>query len=205
MREFHAKASKKIKKVVQRLEQAMTDYTELLKYFGETNDKLQWEEFFLIFDRFFKQYKVAETQLAEIKEKKLKAEKAAAYKERMAKESDEKKRTRGPGGAPQEHKKKKKKKEKLLVARVMTSLKNRRDSEFIRQQMTGSMDKAKKTKKIRVSTGEDSLPPPPPPRGGGDEMPELTLPTPLGGKSKKKKKTQAEMIDAIAAKVSSNN
>jgi hypothetical protein len=179
MREFHSKASKKIKKMVVKLETALTDYAALLKYFGETNDKLQWEEFFLIFDRFFKQYKVAETQLDEIKEKKLKAEKAAAYKERMRLEAEEKqkKKAEGGSGGGSETKKKKKKKEKLLVARVMTSLRNRRDSEFIRQQMSGELDKAKKMKKTRPTEGYALK------------------------DSHRKKKSQAEMIDSIAAKV----
>jgi len=177
MREFHSKASKKIKKMVGRLETALTDYAALLKYFGESNDKLQWEEFFLIFDRFFKQFKVAENQLDEIKEKKLKAEKAAAYKERMRLETEEKQKKKVEGGGS-ETKKKKKKKEKLLVARVMTSLRNRRDSEFIRQQMSGELEKAKKMKKSK-------------PAGEGYALKDPS----------RKKKSQAEMIDSIAAKV----
>jgi len=185
MRDFHHKASKKIKKMSGRLEKANADYVSLLKFFGEANDKLQWEEFFLIFDRFFKQYKLAETQLAEIKEKKAKAEKAAPYKERMRLEAEEKKRTGGP-----EHKKKKKKKEKELVSRVMISLRNRRDSEYIRQQMSGNLDKAKKMKKMKekVQPGEGGLMTKE--AGGAGE-----------GKKKKKKKDPRDLVDSIADKL----
>jgi len=194
MREFHQKANKKIKKMVARLEQAQQEYAALLKYFGESNDKLQWEEFFLIFDRFFKQYKIAETQLEEIKEKKAKAEKAAAYKERMKNEAEEKKTKKAAGGGEfegGEHKKKKKKKEKQLVSRVMTSLRNRRDSEYIRHQMeTTNADKEKKHKKPKSKVPEGGLIT----KDGGVRMAESRP-------KKRRDKSQSAMVDAIADKM----
>eukprot|EP00456_Euglypha_rotunda_P014249 TRINITY_DN1444_c0_g1_i21.p1 TRINITY_DN1444_c0_g1~~TRINITY_DN1444_c0_g1_i21.p1 ORF type:complete len:181 (-),score=60.95 TRINITY_DN1444_c0_g1_i21:11-553(-) len=158
MREFHSKANKKITKISSRLDKTFEDYNALLKWFAiGAEEKMQWEDFFLIFDRFVKAYQVAEGQLEEIKQKKLKQAKMDAYKEKMEKEKAEakdKKTTGGDGGGEIKKKKKKPKKEHALVDRVMTSLRKRRDSEFIRMQMLGQVDKPKKMKKRRKKPTE---------------------------------------------------
>jgi len=153
MREFHAKANKKITKISSRLDKTVEDYNSLLKWFAiGAEEKMQWEDFFLIFDRFIKAYQVAEGQLEEIKQKKLKQAKMDAYKEKMEKEKAEAKAAKaagGEGGEVKKKKAKKPKKEHALVDRVMSSLKKRRDSEYIRMQMLGQIDKPKKMKKRR--------------------------------------------------------
>jgi len=150
MKDFYGKANKKIQKVNSKLEKTFEEYNSLLKYFAVgADEKMQWEDFFLIFDRFVKAYQSAEKQLEEIKERKAKQAKMDAYKEKMAQEKQElqKQKATGGGTAGMLGKPKKKKKKKALVDRVLTSLKNRRDSEFIRMQMLGQVDKAKKIKK----------------------------------------------------------
>jgi len=156
MREFHTKANKKITKISTRLDKTFEEYNSLLKWFAiGAEEKMQWEDFFLIFDRFIKAYQIAESQLEEIAQKKVKQAKMEAHKEKMDKEKEAAKAARaaGGGGDPDDEKKrgkkKKPKKEKALVDRVMTSLRKRRDSEFIRMQMLGQVDKPKKMKKRR--------------------------------------------------------
>jgi len=120
MREFYKMASKKITKINQKLDQTFADYANLLKYFAiEKDEKVQWEDFFLIFDKFVKSYESAEKQLEELKEKRQKAEKMQAYKEKMDKEKEEKKKSKGSsggggGGGGGDGGKKKKKKRKRL-------------------------------------------------------------------------------------------
>jgi len=119
MREFYKKAhSKKITKINQKLDKTFENYAALLKWFAiEKDEKIQWEDFFLVFDKFVKAYEVAEKQLEEIKEKKAKAEKMQAYKEKMDREKEEKKKSRKGGGGNDlsdrlEGKRKKKKRRK---------------------------------------------------------------------------------------------
>jgi hypothetical protein len=152
MREFYKTAHKKITKINTRLDKTFADYNDLLKWFAiEKDEKLQWEDFFLIFDKFVKSYEIAEKQLEENKEKRAKAEKMAAYKEKMEKEKEEKKRSKGSGGGADGGlgKKKKKKKKKALVDRLYVALRERRDSDFIRKEAKGQLDKGKKIKKVR--------------------------------------------------------
>jgi len=76
MREFHKMANKKISKIQQKLDKTFEEYASLLKWFAiEKDEKVQWEDFFLIFNKFVKGYELAEKQLEEIKEKKAKAKK----------------------------------------------------------------------------------------------------------------------------------
>jgi len=108
MREFHGKANKKISKISTRLDKTVEDYNSLLKWFAiGAEEKMQWEDFFLIFDRFIKAYQIAEGQLEEIKQKKLKQQKMDAYKEKMEKEKAEAKVQKDKGGDGGETKKKK--------------------------------------------------------------------------------------------------
>jgi len=151
MREFYKTAHKKITKINQKLDQTFQEYAALLKWFAiEKDEKIQWEDFFLIFDKFVKSYESAEKQLEELKEKRAKAEKMLAYKEKMDKEKEEKKKAKGQtvGGADG-GKKKKKRKKKALVDRLYVALRERRDSDFIRKEMKGQLDKGKKIKKVR--------------------------------------------------------
>jgi len=165
MKDFYGKANKKISKVNTRLEKTFEEYNSLLKYFAVgADEKMQWEDFFQIFDRFVKAYQSAEKQLEEIKERKQKQAKMDAYKEKMEKEKQElqKQKAAGGGGGGTAGGvgalgKKKKKKKKALVDRVLTSLKNRRDSEFIRMQMLGQVDKAKKIKKKKKKVKSEEL------------------------------------------------
>jgi len=163
MREFYKKAHKKITKINQNLDNIFAEYANLLKWFAiEKDEKLQWEDFFLTFDKFIKSYELAEKQLDEIKEKKVKAEKMAAYKEKVEKEKEEKKRTKQAksGGSKREGApiKKKKRKKKALVDRLYGALRERRDSEFIRLQMNGRLEKPQKIKKKRPKAGAPEVP-----------------------------------------------
>jgi len=160
MREFYKTAHKKITKINSRLDKTFADYNDLLKWFAiEKDEKLQWEDFFLIFDKFVKAYEVAEKQLEENKEKRAKAEKMQAYKEKMDKEKEEKKKSKGSGGGGGADgglgKKKKKKKKKALVDRLYVALRERRDSDFIRKEAKGQLEKGKKIKKVRKKAGAE--------------------------------------------------
>jgi len=214
MREFHGKANKKITKISARLDKTFEDYNSLLKWFAiGAEEKMQWEDFFLIFDRFVKAYQIAEGQLEEIKQKKLKQAKMDAYKEKVEKEKAEAKATKssgGGGGDSGEVKKKKKKpkKEHALVDRVMTSLRKRRDSEFIRMQMLGQVDKPKKMKKRRKKpTAEGGEPGPRRERGqsvkgifGRKKTTTDGLP-PKKKKTNKGTKTEADLVASISSKL----
>jgi len=161
MAEFYKTAHKKITKINSRLDKTFNDYNDLLKWFAiEKEEKLQWEDFFLIFDKFVKTYEQAEKQIEENKEKRAKAEKMAAYKEKMDKEKEEKKRSKGSGGGAEGGlgKKKKKKKKKALVDRLYVALRERRDSDFIRKEAKGQLDKGKKVKKVRKKATPEGAP-----------------------------------------------
>jgi len=99
MKDFYGKANKKISKVNTRLEKTFEEYNSLLKYFAVgADEKMQWEDFFQIFDRFVKAYQSAEKQLEEIKERKQKQAKMDAYKEKMEKEKQELQKQKAAGG-----------------------------------------------------------------------------------------------------------
>jgi len=216
MREFYKKASKKITKINTHLDSTFAEYGALLKWFAiEKDEKLQWEDFFLIFDKFIKSYELAEKQLDEIKEKKAKAAKMQAYKEKMDKEKEEKKKikgaskegaSRGDGGPI----KKKKRKKKALVDRLYGALRERRDSEFIRLQMNGQLEKPRKIKKKRKKAGGAEAPPPEgaPPAGGRRErsLSHKGMFGKKGGTAKKSgtnkgSKTEQELISSISSKM----
>jgi len=173
MREFYKMASKKITKINQKLDQTFAEYASLLKWFAiEKDEKVQWEDFFLIFDKFVKSYEVAEKQLEELKEKRAKAEKMQAYKEKMDKEKEEKKKAKGQkGDVGEPGKKKKKRKKKALVDRLYVALRERRDSDFIRKEMKGQLDKGKKIKKVRKKTADGAPEGSGPPTGGRPRAP----------------------------------
>jgi len=98
MRDFYSKANKKISKINSRLKQTLEDYNSLLKYFAVgADEKMQWEDFFGIFDRFVKSYQVAEKQIDEIKEKKAKQLKMDAYKEKNGERKSGEKTSQGRG------------------------------------------------------------------------------------------------------------
>jgi len=215
MRDFHGKANKKIKKINSNMETTLKDYNNLLKYFAVAADeKMQWEDFFLIFDRFAKAYQAAEKQLEEIKERKLKQAKMDAYKDKMQKEKEEQRAAKGKGGDGDNRStilgKKKKKKKKALVDRVLTSLKKRRDSEFIRMQMLGQVDKAKKIKKKKKKVKSEADPTQPDDgRNRGRSVKGLLgrKKTLDSGKKKrtKKGKSDADLVASIADKMGMQN
>jgi len=210
-----ARPTKKISKISSRLDKTVEDYNSLLKWFAiGAEEKMQWEDFFLIFDRFIKAYQIAEGQLEEIKQKKLKQEKMNAYKEKMEKEKADTKAQKekgGDGGGEIKKKKAKKpKKEHALVDRVMSSLKKRRDSEYIRMQMLGQIDKPKKMKKRRKKpTGEGGEPGPRRERGQSVKGIFGRKKTALDGTGQPKKKktnkgagkTEADLVASIQSKI----
>jgi len=125
-----------------------------------------------MFDKFVKAYEVAEKQLEELKEKRAKAEKMQAYKEKMDKEKEEKKKAKGQkGDVGEPGKKKKKRKKKALVDRLYVALRERRDSDFIRKEMKGQLDKGKKIKKVRKKTADGVAEGSGPPTGGRPRAP----------------------------------
>jgi len=144
--------------------------------------------------------------LEELKEKRAKAEKMQAYKEKMDKEKEEKKKAKGQkGDVGEPGKKKKKRKKKALVDRLYVALRERRDSDFIRKEMKGQLDKGKKIKKVKKKPAEGGAEGAPP-TGGRPRAPSHKG---MFGKKKSgskksgtnKGKSEADMVANIQSKM----
>jgi hypothetical protein len=154
MKKFHEYARKRVtSKLEKKLMEAEESYKQALKLFGETNSKLQWEEFFKVFSRFFKGMEAADKQLDQIELNKEKSKRAEEHRKKRKAEMERRKEQEGRSGKKKKKKKdKSKEKNSVLVDRIYQSLKDREDSEYTRMQASGKL-KAKKKKKNKDLVG----------------------------------------------------